>query len=89
MLVMMVKSLKAYISEGDQGITLKATADGKSVLFFASLEALAQTSEEKVDAALLLVTTKPAGGEFQTKNFAAVATVEIDGQRSCCCLGYK
>lgn len=66
-------------TQGDQSASLRATmSDGTSKTFILSIKAAAQTTEEKITEALDFVTIKPSG-EFQTVDFVASATYNIDG----------
>lgn len=66
-------------AQGNQSISLKATlGDGTSHTFRFNLIALEATTEELIEEALDLVTTKPAG-EFQTQDFVVMNTVTIAG----------
>lgn len=67
-------------SQGNQSVSLKATlSDGTSHTFRFNLIALEATTEELIEEALKLVTTKPAG-EYQEQDFVVMNTVTIDGE---------
>ncbi len=67
-------------AQGNQSISLKATlGDGDTYTFRFNLIALEATTEELIEEALDLVTTKPAG-EYQTQDFVVMNTVTIAGE---------
>lgn len=74
-----VVTLPTY-AQGNQSVSLKATlSDGTSHTFRFNLIALEATTEELIDEALVLVTTKPAG-EYQEQDFVVMNTVTIAGE---------
>ncbi len=74
-----VVTLPTY-AQGNQSISLKATlGDGDSYTFRFNLIALEATTEELIEEALDLVTTKPAG-EYQEQDFVVMKTVTIAGE---------